>query len=197
MTKAPARTGRAPLHRRTLLAGAAGLLAGLPAGPADAATRLGDDGLYTQDWYADSFLDLAEDLAAATAKGRHFALQWSQRGCIYCKSLHTVYFADPAIEAPIKAAFDIVHLDLFGAREVTWFDGTRLFEKALGQRERIRATPTFQFFALEGGTAKEVARMPGLLPQAEFAAMFRYVAAGAYRDGPFDAWLARQDGRKS
>ncbi|QRG06983.1 thioredoxin fold domain-containing protein [Xanthobacter dioxanivorans] len=185
------------LTRRGLLGGAAGL-AGAMLGPdtAAAAPHLGEDGLYTQDWYVDSFLDLAEDLAAATAQGRHFALQWSQRGCIYCKTLHTGYFADPAIEGPIKAAFDIVHLDLFGAREVTAFDGTRLAEKALGQRERIRATPTFQFFALRDGTAREVARMPGLLPQAEFSAMFTYVAAGAYARESFDAWLARA-GRKS
>lgn len=185
------------LTRRRLLGGAAGLAgAMLGADSAAAAAHLGEDGLYTQDWYVDSFLDLAEDLAAATAQGRHFALQWSQRGCIYCKTLHTSYFADPAIEGPIKAAFDIVHLDLFGAREVTAFDGARLSEKALGQRERVRATPTFQFFALEDGKAREVARMPGLLPQAEFSAMFRYVAAGAYARETFEAWLARE-GRRS
>ena len=184
--------------RRGLFSGAAGLAAAaLWSETAGAAAHLGDDGLYTQDWYVDSFLDLAEDLSAATGKGRHFALQWSQRGCIYCKALHTTYFADPTIEGPIKAAFDIVHLDLFGAREVTTFDGARLSEKAFGQRERIRATPTFQFFALENGAAKEVARMPGLLPQKEFSAMFRYVAEGAYRTGTFDAFLAREPGQKS
>lgn len=186
-------TSPSPIHRRGLFCGAAGLAgAALLAGRADAAPRLGDDGLYTQDWYVESFLDLPEDLAAATAKGRHFALQWSQRGCIYCKELHTVYFADPAIADPVRTVFDIVHLDLFGAREVTDFDGTRLTEKALGQKARIRATPTFQFFALEDGRAKEVARLPGLLPRADFSAMFRYVAEGAYRDGTFEAYLGRR-----
>lgn len=190
-------TDTSSLNRRRLLSGLAGLAAvSLAPGAAMATARLGEDGLYTQDWYVESFLDLPEDLAAATAQGRHFALQWSQRGCVYCKTLHTTYFADPAIEGPIKAAFDIVHLDLFGAREVTTFEGTRLSEKALGQRERIRATPTFQFFALKDGKAREVARLPGLLPQAEFSAMFRYVAAGAYAGETFDVWLARE-GRKS
>lgn len=196
MTQPPA------LTRRRLLQGAlhgtAGLAAAaLPAATAHAAPRQGDDGLYTQDWYVESFLDLSEDLAAATAKDRHFALQWSQRGCVYCKTLHTVYFTDPTIADPIKARFDIVHLDLFGAREVTLFDGERLSEKALGQKERIRATPTFQFFALEDGHAREVARMPGLLPHPEFAALFRYVAEDAYKQETFDAWLARQGLQKS
>lgn len=182
--------------RRALVAGALGAAglagAGLGARPAQAATRLGDDGLYTQDWYVEGFLDLQEDLAAATAKGHGFALQWSQRGCPLCKRLHTEYFADAAIEGPIKAAFDIVHLDLFGAREVTFFDGARLSEKALGTREGIRATPTFQFFAEVDGKVKEVARMPGLLAPPEFAAMFRYVAQKGYAGASFPEWLARQ-----
>lgn len=185
------------IHRRGLLLGAAGLASAiLPGSLALAAPRLGDDGLYTQDWYVESFLDLKEDLAAATSAGRHFALQWSQRGCIYCKTLHTVYFADPAIADPIRSAFDIVHLDLFGAREVIFFDGSRLTEKALGQQERIRVTPSFQFFALEQGQAKEVARMPGLLSRAEFSAYFRYVEEGAYRAGSFDDFLARNADRR-
>ncbi|MFG1192429.1 SoxW family protein [Xanthobacter flavus] len=180
------------LSRRHLFQASAGLAAALIPASAQAKARLGDDGLYTEDWYVDSFLDLPEDFAAARGKGRGFALQWSQRGCIYCKELHTAYFADPAIETPIREAFDIVHLDLFGAREVTFLDGARLTEKALGQRERIRATPTFQFFAEVDGKPKEVARMPGLLPRPEFSALFRYVAEGAYAREPFDAWLGKQ-----
>ncbi|MDQ0505555.1 thioredoxin family protein [Xanthobacter agilis] len=181
-----------PITRRGLFRGAASLATlAMAEGTASAAPRLGDDGLYTQDWYVESFLDLGEDLATATRSGRHFALQWSQRGCSYCRELHTVYFADPAIADPIRAAFDIVHLDLFGARQVTDFEGARLSEKAFGQKARIRATPTFQFFALEDGRAKEVARLPGLLPRGEFSAMFRYVAEGAYASGTFDAYLAR------
>ncbi len=189
-------TGQALLSRRQFLLCTAGAAMGaLVPARSEAAARLGEDGLYTQDWYLESFLDLPEDLAATTAQGRHFALQWSQRGCVYCKTLHTSYFADSAIEAPIKAAFDIVHLDLFGAREVTALDGTKHTEKALGQSERVRATPTFQFFALRDGKAREVARMPGLLPRPEFSAMFRYVATGAYGRETFEAWLARESGK--
>lgn len=182
--------------RRTLIAAAAGAIAGLGTSVARAETRLGDDGLYTQDWYVDSFLDLKEDLKAATDKGRHFALQWSQRGCSYCKRLHTEYFADPAIEAPIKAAFDIVHLDLFGSREVTYFDGTVASEKALGSKLGIRATPTIQFFAFVNGEPKQVMRMAGLLPKPEFAAAFRYVAQNGYESATFSEWLAKQGDAK-
>lgn len=178
------------LTRRSLTLGAGALL--LAPTPAGAATRLGDDGLYVQDWYVESFLDLPEDFAAAKADGKGFALQWSQRGCPLCKRLHTEYFADPAIETYVRDHFSVVHLDIFGAREVTGFDGAALSEKALAGHYAVRATPTFQFFGLREGKVVEVARLPGLLPKPEFLGMFRYVEAGAYDSTGFEAWLAAQ-----
>lgn len=176
------------LTRRSLALGVGAAL--LPAARARAAAILGDDGLYVQDWYVESFLDLAEDEAAARGKGKAFALQWSQRGCPLCKRLHTDYFADPAIETFVREHFDVVHLDIYGSREVTDFDGETLSEKTLAGRYAVRATPTFQFFAARGGKVAEVARMPGLLPKPEFLDMFRYVEAGAYESTGFEAWLA-------
>ncbi len=178
------------LTRRALALGPGALLLAPAAGLA--AARLGDDGLYVQDWYEESFLDLAEDFAAATAAGKRFALQWSQRGCPLCKRLHTEYFADPAIETYVRDHFSVVHLDIFGAREVTVFGGATLSEKALAGQYAVRATPTFQFFGTRDGKVVEVARLPGLLPKPEFLAMFRYVEAGAYESAGFEAWLAAQ-----
>ena len=36
--------------------------------------RMGDDGLHKQDWFLESFLELPEDLAEATAQGKRFAI---------------------------------------------------------------------------------------------------------------------------
>ena len=178
------------LTRRSLALGAGALL--LAPGAGRAATRLGDDGLYVQDWYLESFLDLPEDFAAAKAAGKGFALQWSQRGCPLCKRLHTEYFTDPAIESYVRAHFSVVHLDIFGSRDVTGFDGAAFSEKGLARHYGVHATPTFQFFGMRDGKVGEVARLPGLLPKPEFLAMFRYVEAGAYESAGFEAWLATQ-----
>jgi thioredoxin-related protein len=186
------RPNGAGLSRRAFLAAPMALAVPLPAA---GAAVLGDDGLYREDWYLDSFLDLPEDAAAAAADGKHFAVEWGQRGCPYCKWLHTVYFADPAIEAPIRSAFAIAHLDLNGAREVTAMDGDRMTEKALAARSGIRLTPTFQFFAVRDGVLAEVARMPGLLEEDEFSAMFRYVATDGWRTLGFEEWRAREASR--
>ena len=57
-----------------------------------AEVRLNDDGLYTQPWFLESFLHLSEDLEAAAAAGKHFAIMWELRGCPYCKDTHLMNF---------------------------------------------------------------------------------------------------------
>ena len=56
--------------------------------------KLCDDGLYHQDWFNNSFLDLKDDMQEATKAGKRFAIIWEQKGCPYCRYVHTVNFAD-------------------------------------------------------------------------------------------------------
>jgi thioredoxin-related protein len=185
-------------RRHAVAALGAGAL-GLRALPALAKPVVGEDGLYQTGWYLESFLDLTEDLAGATAKGKRFAVMWGLKGCPSCKRMHEVHLSDPAIEGYVRDNFEILHLNHIGAREVTDFDGRKRGEKALGEAYGIRFTPTIQFFsetaeglAAKTGQAREVARMPGLLEPPEFLAMFRYVREKGYETAPFPEWLKRQ-----
>ena len=119
------------LSRRAILA--AGLATGLP-GAASARATLGEDGLYKLDWYLESFLDLGEDLAAATAAGKRFAILWGLKGCPACRRMHEVHLADPQTERYIRENFEILHLNILGQRPVTDFDGAKLGEKAFAAR---------------------------------------------------------------
>lgn len=188
------------LTRRQALLIGGGLLA-FGGGPAFAksSARLGDDGLYHMDWYLESFLDLAEDLASATAKGKRFAIMWGLKGCPACKRMHEVHLSDPKIESYIRDNFEILHLNILGAREVTDFGGAKFGEKALSATYNVRVTPAIQFFpekadglAALKGQEREVFRMPGLPEPAEFLAMFRYVREKGYESAPFEAWLKKQ-----
>ncbi len=184
------------VDRRAFLTGVGGSLALSTA--AAAKPHLGDDGIYTQDWYLQSFLDFPSDLKDTVAAKRHFAVQWSERGCWACKRLHTVYFTNPAIESFVRTHFDVVVLDLNGAREVTDVFGAHMPEKALAAHYGIRTTPAFQFFEMRDGKPAEVARMPGLLAEPQFLAMFQYVVSGAYaQQVSFEQWAAQRTTGKS
>ncbi|MDK9695530.1 MAG: thioredoxin family protein [Siculibacillus sp.] len=186
----------APTRRAVL---AAGLAVPFVASPVRAVQT--EDGRFHEPWFVETFLDLAEDVAEATAAGRRYAVVWEQRGCPFCRDMHTVHFADPAITDYVRSNFDVLQLDLHGAREVTDFDGTKLTEKAFAARYGIRLTPTVQFFpesaeglAGKAPTAREVARMPGLLPPRDFLAIFHYVREKAYERMSFPDFARTQAG---
>lgn len=166
------------------------LAAIMPAAAEPYAAKLGDDGLYTQPWFLNSFLDLKEDLADATKAGKRFAIIWEQKGCPYCRDVHTVNLADDAVRNYIKANFVVLQLNLWGDREVTDFDGQVLPEKELARKYRIMFTPTVQFFpetvaemAGKKGMDIEVVRMPGYFKNFHFLAMFEYVKDKRYAKG--------------
>ncbi len=187
-------------RRDLVLGGGAALMtAGWRA--ARAAPALGEDGLYHEPWFVDSFLDLAEDLDDASKRGKRFALMWELRGCPYCRETHLVNFARPDIAEFVHANFDIVQLNILGAREVTDFDGSRLYEKPFAARYGVHFTPTIQFFPPSAAGLKdkdparrEVARIAGYLRPDDFLAMFRYVREEAYATGTFREFLRRSGG---
>ena len=184
------------INRRLFSLGLAGLAAPIFISSVFAAPKLADDGMYYFEWYLESFLDLAEDVAGAAASGKRLAVIFGQRACPYCKRMAKEHLSDPAIAAYVQANFEVLHLNLFGAREVTDFDGAKHSERDLARLYGVRLTPTILFFpeSAEGLGARpvmkrEVARMPGLLEPAPFLAMFRYVREKGYETSSFTQWL--------
>ncbi|MCB1417139.1 MAG: thioredoxin family protein, partial [Nitratireductor sp.] len=150
------------------------------------AAELNDDGLHVQPWFMETFLDLAEDKAEAEAQGRHFAVLFEQRGCPYCREMHQVNFARDDIADYVKANFGILQLNMWGAREVTDFDGEAMEERDLARKWNVNFTPTIVFLRKDGsGTASqmEVLRMPGYFKPFHFISMFEYVAEAKYDGG--------------
>lgn len=161
-----------------------------PVEPRVAPTK-GDDGLYRQGWFVQSFLDLRDDHADARSKDRRFAVIFEQRGCIYCTKMHTDVLSERAINDYVRENFNIVQLDLWGDREVTDFDGQKLPEKKLAERWGVLFTPTVVFFKedIAGLPAKwgqplEVARLPLGFGPATFIDLFAWVRTKAYEKDP-------------
>jgi thioredoxin-related protein len=182
--------GVAMLSRRRFIAGSAAGAVWLQPHPLHAEAVMTDDGYYTEPWFLESFLELADDLSAANAKNKRLAIMWELRGCPYCKETHLVNFAKPEIADYIKARFEILQLNIVGSREVTDFDGEKLSEKMFAKKYGVRSVPTFQFFSDKlGGLSdktpreREVARAQGYIEPKPFLDLFRFVADRDYEKG--------------
>lgn len=151
------------------------------------AAREADDGLFHQSWEVTSFLNLRDDFAEAQAAGKRFAVVFEQRGCIYCRKMHTEVLAQRYINDYVRENFAIVQLDLFGAREVTDFDGRTMSEAKLAERWGVMFTPTVVFLKDElpadkaaWGGPLEVTRMSLGFGPATFYDLFVWVRAKVY-----------------
>jgi thioredoxin-related protein len=157
---------------------------------------MGDDGLLTQPWFMNTFLILPDDLKEVGAQGKRLAVFWEQRGCPYCREMHMVNLAKPKIADYVRKHFGVLQLNIFGAREVTDFDGQVLGERQFSQKSRVRFTPTIQFFPdtltkAQGkpGVEVEVARISGYFRPFHFLSMFEFVYEKQYEHTTFQAYL--------
>jgi thioredoxin-related protein len=155
-----------------------------------------DGGLLAQRWYLQSFLELQLDLEDAAAAGKRFAIVWEQPGCPYCERMHTENFTIPPLADYVREHFNVLQLNLRGARGVTDFDGEELAEKELARKYGVNFTPTWQFFPEDPakttgkpGHEVEVARVHGYLRPVAFLATFKYVADEAYREMDLKTYL--------
>ncbi len=162
------------------------------------AADLGDDGLHKAPWMRDTFKDLGEDLAEATAEGKRLMILIEQRGCIYCQKMHEEVFVVPEIAQYIEDNYFVVQINMFGDVEVTDFDGTTLAEKDMVKRWGALFTPSIYFFpetVRDDQTATEaaVANMPGAFGKWTTLNLLTWVVEKGYEgDEPFQKYHARK-----
>ncbi len=187
--------------RLITILGCAFLLAAVPAMAAeDEGPILTEEGLYTESWFIESFLDLREDLEEARAQGKRFVIMWELKGCPYCRETHFVNLSDPEIREFVKSNFVVLQLNMQGSRAVIDFDGEEMEERQLFRKYGLRFSPTFQFFSEDNAETvgeiaveeREVARLPGYFRPPHFLAMFGFVHERAYEKEGFRAYLKRQ-----
>jgi thioredoxin-related protein len=190
-------TGYGALTRRSALLAALGTVAALraaqvgdaQAGEAQAADEPQADaaGLVREDWFLQSTLDLAADLALASGRNKRLAVLWEAKGNPLCAETHIKTLGDATIAAYIHTRFEIVQFDAAGGREVIDFDGAKVPENALAAKYGVRMMPTLQFFpetveAMAGKPPRqrEIARLQGYVEPRHMLAVSRFVAEKAY-----------------
>ncbi len=153
---------------RHLLAALALLIA---VSPAPTLAQIGDEVLPPP--FVETFLDLPDDAAQAAKSGKRLLLYFGQQGCPYCKELMSTSFTQKDIVDKLARHFVAIGFDLFGAREVSWFDGKTRSEKELAKFLAVQFTPTVLLLDEKG---KVIARINGYYPPHRFVAALDYSA---------------------
>ena len=161
--------------------------------------KTGANGLYIQPWFETSFLDLSEELEAASEHKQQLVLLFEQTGCPYCKELHKINFANPSIQAFMKQHFRVIQLDIKGSREVTDFTGTVLSERDFAQLWGIHFTPTLSFLPstinkVQGkkGREAEAFRLTGYWKPFHFETVLHFVHSGSYKNENLQNYLSNR-----
>lgn len=142
------------------------------------------------EWFKPSLLDLREDVTEAGAQGRHVMLFLHLDECPYCERMLRESFRDGETHDFLRRHFDVIGINVRGAMEVTWVDGTSGTEQALARRLKVLGTPTLVFLGAAGKPALQLQgyRDPRTLRQA-----LEFVHGQHYRTQTLAAWLATRE----
>ncbi|GJM00064.1 MAG: thioredoxin [Methyloligella sp.] len=154
------------------------------------------NGLYSQPWFEDGFLDLAEEIQLAAQDGKQLVIIYEQEGCPYCKELHQVNLKNPAIKKFMQENYRVIQLDIRGSREVTDFEGKTFSEKEFSRKWQVNFTPTLSFFPADPalvlnkkGKEAEAFRLTGFWKVFHFETVLRFVKSGAYKKDTLQDYL--------
>lgn len=181
-----------------LLAVALALLStGLFASPKKAEFFGGMDTEYPA-WFKDSFLDLRDDITEAKDAGKRLVIFFHQDGCPYCNALVERNFSQKEIALKAQKNFDIITINMWGDRPITYIDGKEYSEKTFAEKLKVQFTPTVIFFDEQG---KVVLRINGYHSPQRFSLDLDYVAQHkekdtSYRDFMKANWPASMASKK-
>jgi thioredoxin-related protein len=147
-----------------------------------AADTTRDPGRY---FFDQTFGDFTEELATARDEGKQgILLMFEMDECPFCHRMKTTVLNQPEVQEYFKDHFLIFPVDVEGDVEVTDFAGNTMPQKDFALKShRVRATPVFAFFDLDGNL---VARYTGATRDVdEFMLLGRYVVEDAYQDTTF------------
>ncbi|MCK9380003.1 MAG: thioredoxin fold domain-containing protein [Sulfuritalea sp.] len=137
--------------------------------PAPTLAQIGDEVLPPV--FVETLLELPDDAAQAAKSGKRLLLYFGQVGCPYCKELMQTSFTQKAIVDKTAKHFLPIAFNLFGDREVTWFDGKVRSEKEFAKFLKVQFTPTLLLLDEKGSI---IGRINGFYPPHRFSAALDY-----------------------
>jgi len=149
------------------------------------------DALDLPEWFDLSFLDLNDSLSDATKDGKQgMIIYFGRKDCPYCKALLEGNWGDPVIAKYTQEHFNVIAIDVRGARTVTDFNGRKWTEKTYASHRKMNFTPTLLFYTTRGQLAL---KLPGFRPKYQFRAALEYVADSHYLRESYRNYLSRAE----
>ena len=134
--------------------------------------------------------NLQHEAAEARAEGKALAVVLTLLDCPGCREMERSVFTDPAVVRDIGRRFRTVRLDLERAEPLIDAQGRSTDAASLAKRLRAVATPSFAFFAGDGGL---VYRYTGTLDQRGLRRLATYVRRGGFEQAPFNPGAGAHD----
>ena len=140
-----------------------------------------------QFFFNQSLGDFKGELAAAKQEGKKGVLiMFELDDCPFCHRMKQTILNQSEVQDYYRSNFMVFAVDAVGANPMVDFKGKQTTEKSYADENRVRATPVFVFFNLEGAP---VMRFTGAAKNTnEFLQLGRYVADGAYKSMPFEKY---------
>lgn len=135
------------------------------------------------------FVSYNEGLQAQKTSGKPMMIYFGRPGCGYCERTNIEGFGHNDLRKNYSAHFVLAYVDTESGARVTLPGGERITEAELGNRYRVKMTPTFVYLDPAG---KEVARLYGIQQKKDLAALDHYMASGVYKTKSFRQFLAEQ-----
>lgn len=139
-------------------------------------------------FFDQSLGDFHEELATARAEGKQgILIMFEMDECPFCQRMKKTVLNQSEVQDYYKEHFLIFSVDIEGDVQITDFEGRLVSQKDFAFKQfRVRATPVFGFFDLEGNL---VMRYTGATSDLqEFLWLGEFVVDGHYRESNFSRY---------
>lgn len=143
-------------------------------------------------FFDETWGNFAEELVQARKSGKQGILLFFEMDeCPFCHRMKELVLNQPEVQAYFKKNFLIYSIDIEGDVDMVDFSGNKITQKVFSfNRNRVRATPVFAFYDLDG---KQVMRYTGATSSLEeFMWLGEYVATGIYKKERFIKFKRRK-----
>ncbi len=147
-------------------------------------------------FFNESWNDFKEELNIARTEGKHGILFFFELDeCPFCHRMKQTVLNQSDVQKYFRENFRCIDVDIEGDVEVVDFNGETTTQKDFAfKSNRVRATPVFAFYDLEGN---RIVRFTGATNnKEEFMWLGEYVLTGSYKDMNFTKYKTMKQAEK-